>query len=44
MIEHVIDNVKQSGVEQLVTIVGHGAQNVKETLVMHRFTVFKKNN
>ncbi|WP_426704008.1 bifunctional UDP-N-acetylglucosamine diphosphorylase/glucosamine-1-phosphate N-acetyltransferase GlmU [Staphylococcus shinii] len=32
MIEHVIDNVKQSGVEQLVTIVGHGAQNVKETL------------
>lgn len=32
MIEHVIDNVKQSGVEQLVTIVGHGAQNVKDTL------------
>ncbi|MGW7908745.1 bifunctional UDP-N-acetylglucosamine diphosphorylase/glucosamine-1-phosphate N-acetyltransferase GlmU [Staphylococcus pseudoxylosus] len=32
MIEHVVDNVKQSGVEQLVTIVGHGAQNVKETL------------
>lgn len=32
MIEHVIDNVKQSGVEQLVTIVGHGAESVKETL------------
>ena len=25
MIEHVVDNVKQSGVENLVTIVGHGA-------------------
>ncbi|MDG0823725.1 bifunctional N-acetylglucosamine-1-phosphate uridyltransferase/glucosamine-1-phosphate acetyltransferase [Staphylococcus equorum] len=32
MIEHVVDNVKQSGVEQLVTIVGHGAESVKETL------------
>ncbi|MEP9853558.1 bifunctional UDP-N-acetylglucosamine diphosphorylase/glucosamine-1-phosphate N-acetyltransferase GlmU [Staphylococcus aureus] len=32
MIEHVVDNVKQSGVEQLVTIVGHGAEDVKETL------------
>ncbi|MDK9866906.1 MULTISPECIES: bifunctional UDP-N-acetylglucosamine diphosphorylase/glucosamine-1-phosphate N-acetyltransferase GlmU [Staphylococcus] len=32
MIEHVVDNVKQSGIEQLVTIVGHGAESVKETL------------
>lgn len=32
MIEHVVDNVKQSGVEQLVTIVGHGAESVKEKL------------
>ncbi|MEB8211448.1 bifunctional UDP-N-acetylglucosamine diphosphorylase/glucosamine-1-phosphate N-acetyltransferase GlmU [Staphylococcus succinus] len=32
MIEHVVDNVKRSGVEQLVTIVGHGAESVKETL------------
>ena len=32
MIEHVVDNVKQSGVENLVTIVGHGAESVKETL------------
>ncbi|MBF7017906.1 bifunctional UDP-N-acetylglucosamine diphosphorylase/glucosamine-1-phosphate N-acetyltransferase GlmU [Staphylococcus durrellii] len=32
MIEHVIDNVKHSGVETIVTIVGHGAQSVKEVL------------
>lgn len=32
MIEHVIDNVKHSGVETIVTIVGHGADSVKETL------------
>lgn len=32
MIEHVVDNVKRSGVEKLVTIVGHGAESVKETL------------
>src|SRR5699024_8022035 len=32
MIEHGVDNVKQSGVENLVTIVGHGAESVKETL------------
>lgn len=32
MIEHVADNVKQSGIDRLVTIVGHGADSVKETL------------
>ncbi|MCU5747041.1 bifunctional UDP-N-acetylglucosamine diphosphorylase/glucosamine-1-phosphate N-acetyltransferase GlmU [Staphylococcus sp. SQ8-PEA] len=32
MIEHVVNNVNASGVEELVTIVGHGAENVKETL------------
>ena len=32
MIEHVLNNVKQSGVNQIVTIVGHGAESVKETL------------
>ncbi|WP_436862951.1 bifunctional UDP-N-acetylglucosamine diphosphorylase/glucosamine-1-phosphate N-acetyltransferase GlmU [Staphylococcus caeli] len=32
MIEHVADNVRASGVDQLVTIVGHGAQSVKDTL------------
>ncbi|MCD8880260.1 bifunctional UDP-N-acetylglucosamine diphosphorylase/glucosamine-1-phosphate N-acetyltransferase GlmU [Staphylococcus kloosii] len=32
MIEHVIDNVKHSGVETIVTIVGHGADSVKEAL------------
>ena len=25
MIEHVVENVQQSGVNQLITIVGHGA-------------------
>lgn len=32
MIEHVIDNVKDSGIESIVTIVGHGAESVKEVL------------
>lgn len=32
MIEHVVDSVKQAGVDQIVTIVGHGADSVKETL------------
>ena len=32
MIEHVVNNVQQSGVNQLITIVGHGAESVKETL------------
>lgn len=32
MIEHVIQNVKHSGVDEIVTIVGHGADKVKATL------------
>ncbi|REI11629.1 bifunctional UDP-N-acetylglucosamine diphosphorylase/glucosamine-1-phosphate N-acetyltransferase GlmU [Staphylococcus felis] len=32
MIAHVIDQVRHSGVDELVTIVGHGADSVKETL------------
>lgn len=32
MIEHVIDQVKLAGIENIVTIVGHGAESVKETL------------
>ena len=32
MIEHVLTNVKASGVDQVVTVVGHGADEVKETL------------
>ncbi|WP_251943476.1 MULTISPECIES: bifunctional UDP-N-acetylglucosamine diphosphorylase/glucosamine-1-phosphate N-acetyltransferase GlmU [Staphylococcus] len=32
MIEHVVKSVSESGVGQLVTIVGHGAESVKETL------------
>lgn len=32
MVEHVIRAVKQSGVETIVTIVGHGAEKVKEVL------------
>ncbi|QLK85295.1 bifunctional UDP-N-acetylglucosamine diphosphorylase/glucosamine-1-phosphate N-acetyltransferase GlmU [Staphylococcus sp. 17KM0847] len=32
MIVHVIDQVSQSGVTDIVTIVGHGAEQVKETL------------
>lgn len=32
MVEHVIRAVKQSGVTQVVSIVGHGAEQVKEVL------------
>ncbi|RIL73120.1 bifunctional UDP-N-acetylglucosamine diphosphorylase/glucosamine-1-phosphate N-acetyltransferase GlmU [Staphylococcus devriesei] len=32
MIEHVLTNVKNAGVNQIVTIVGHGAEDVKSTL------------
>lgn len=32
MIDHVLTNVKRAGVDQIVTIVGHGADQVKETL------------
>lgn len=32
MIEHVLTNVKNAGVNQTVTIVGHGAEDVKNTL------------
>ncbi|MCS4487252.1 bifunctional UDP-N-acetylglucosamine diphosphorylase/glucosamine-1-phosphate N-acetyltransferase GlmU [Staphylococcus americanisciuri] len=32
MIEHVINQVQQSGVKHIVTIVGHGAEQVKATL------------
>lgn len=32
MVEHVIDQVEQAGVDKVVTIVGHGAEAVKETV------------
>ena len=32
MVEHVLTNVKKADVNQIVTIVGHGAEQVKETL------------
>ena len=32
MIEHVVDSVKQAVTDEIVTIVGHGAESVKETL------------
>lgn len=32
MVEHVSNNVQQLGVEKIVTIVGHGAEKVKEQL------------
>lgn len=32
MVEHVLTNVKKAGVNQIVTIVGHGAEQVKDTL------------
>lgn len=32
MVQHVIDSVKNAGVETVVTVVGHGAEEVRETL------------
>ena len=32
MVAHVIDNIKKLGAERIVTIVGHGAEKVEETL------------
>lgn len=32
MVEHVVNSVKSSGVDEIVTIVGHGAETVKEVL------------
>ncbi|ULG71866.1 bifunctional UDP-N-acetylglucosamine diphosphorylase/glucosamine-1-phosphate N-acetyltransferase GlmU [Macrococcus brunensis] len=32
MVKHVMDNIRQSGVTEVVTIVGHGADQVKELL------------
>lgn len=43
MIGHVIDQVRASGVDQVVTIVGHGAESVKEKLGI-LYIAFNKNN
>ena len=32
MVAHVIDNIGELGAERIVTIVGHGAEKVEETL------------
>lgn len=32
MILHIVDQVKQLGIEDIVTIIGHGAEKVKETV------------
>ncbi|HCN61586.1 MULTISPECIES: bifunctional UDP-N-acetylglucosamine diphosphorylase/glucosamine-1-phosphate N-acetyltransferase GlmU [Mammaliicoccus] len=32
MVQHVIDSVKNAGVETVVTVVGHGAEKVKDTI------------
>ena len=32
MVEHVIDHISSLNVERVVTVVGHGAELVKETL------------
>ncbi|TDM07224.1 bifunctional UDP-N-acetylglucosamine diphosphorylase/glucosamine-1-phosphate N-acetyltransferase GlmU [Macrococcus lamae] len=32
MVKHVLDNVRKAGVTEVVTIVGHGAEQVKEVL------------
>ncbi len=42
MVEHVLESVKGSGVDQVVTIVGHGAESVKGHLGEHLFIQFSK--
>ena len=44
MVEHVLNNVKQAGVDQIVTIIGHGAESVKIHWVINHYIVFRINN
>lgn len=42
MVEHVLESVKGSGVDQVVTIVGHGAESVKRTFRRAFFIQFSR--
>ncbi len=42
MVEHVLESVKGSGVDQVVTIVGHGAESVKGHLGERSFIQFSR--
>ena len=44
MVEHVLTNVKNAGVNQIVTIVGHGAKTLKKHWGTNRYIAIKKNN
>ncbi len=40
MVEHVLESVKGSGVDQVVTIVGHGAESVKGHLGVNKCSLY----
>lgn len=44
MVGHVVDQVKEAGVEDVVTIIGTGAEEVKEYLGIESAMPFKRNN
>ena len=44
MVEHVLTNVKNAGVNQIVTIVGHGVKTLKKHWGTNRYIAIKKNN
>jgi len=42
MVQHVVDSVKSIGVDQIITVVGHGADSVKEVLAGQTEFVLQK--
>lgn len=44
MVEHVVDEALKLSLSKLVTIVGHGAEEVKSSLVIKASTRFKQNS
>ncbi|SDI11980.1 bifunctional UDP-N-acetylglucosamine pyrophosphorylase / Glucosamine-1-phosphate N-acetyltransferase [Alteribacillus persepolensis] len=42
MVEHVVDNVRRAGLTEVVTVIGHGADSVKEHLGDHVSYVLQK--
>lgn len=44
MVQHVIDQVNQLQIEDIVTVIGHGAEKVQINLVIHASMPYKNSN
>ena len=44
MVQHVVDQISQLTIEKIVTITGHGAEEVKKSSVIKLNMYFKQNN